>query len=206
MTVNMSDTNNSCLAIEKDACVKKLKRNLDRWRELVLFLHSVLLWKKKAYPWATFAVVTFLFAEIALYDLSMVTITSLLLLVFTLVDFLAPIIVGAIVKDEWTASKQKELEDVCKILANVMISTKVYYASLMEVKATRPNLYYPVSLVTLCIFAWIGNCISNLFITYAIVLSIVMLPGLIHLGILQKYYRSLLSQDFVKNFNKAKAQ
>lgn len=199
MTVSMSDINAS-LELEKEATVKKLKRNFDRWRELVLMFNSMLLWKKKAYPWIVFAVTTFLFAEIAVYDLSIVTIVSLLLLLFTLVDFLAPMVVSTLIKDDWSTAKQKELEDVCKVLATVIVSAKVYYASLQEVKATRPNLYYPVTLVTLCLFAWVGNSVNNLFISYVLVLALMMTPGLVHLGILQKYYASVMSQDFVKNF------
>lgn len=202
-----SDLNTS-LAFEKEAYVKKLKRNLDRWRELVLFLHSVLLWKKPAYPWCILAGITFLFIEIAYYDLSLVTIVSLFLLIVTLIDFIAPLVANTLCKEEWTASKQKELEDVCKILAAFVVSARVYYASLLQVKATRPNLYYPVTLATFCLLAYVGNAVNNLFISYAFVLIVVMSPGLINVGVLQKYYKSLVSRDmdFLKNFNKPKTQ
>lgn len=149
---------------------------------------------------------TGVFFEIAYYELSVVTIVSLVLLFLTLTDFLAPIVWSTIIKEEWTASKQKELEDICKMLASVTLSAKVYYASLLEVKATRPNLYYPVTLATFCLLAWIGNSVNNLFITYLLVLTAVMLPGMLHLGIIQQYTKIFTKDGDLLKHLKSKIQ
>lgn len=53
--------------------------------------------------------------------------------------------------------------------------------------------YYGAVIITLTFFAWIGNIFNNLFLTYLVVISILLVPGLEKQGILPKY-GNMLSQ------------
>uniref|UniRef100_A0A023F7T8 Putative conserved plasma membrane protein n=1 Tax=Triatoma infestans TaxID=30076 RepID=A0A023F7T8_TRIIF len=184
---------NPAVVFEKEVYVKKLKRGLDNWREVALLANSVLLWKKKYYPWIIMGCITLLFLELAYYDPSVLTIVSLTILCITLVDYFGPIISCTVWKQEnWTANKERELEEICRSLANFLVTAKLTWTSLMDLKATRPNLYYTVTIIVLCILAWIGNNVNNFLITYSLVLVAFLMPGLIHNGIIQNYYQTLL--------------
>jgi hypothetical protein len=48
---------------------KKLKRNFDSWREVVILIHSVLLWEKRPYPWIVAGIPTLIFLLVKFYYL-----------------------------------------------------------------------------------------------------------------------------------------
>lgn len=47
--------------------------------------------------------------------------------------------------------------------------------------------YYAATTGSLLVLAWIGSAMNNLFLTYLLLLVVVMLPGMEHQGLITKY-------------------
>jgi len=188
-------TEKTGLVVEKELCHKKIARHLDGWREVVLHANSILLWKRNQFPWLIFGVVSFIFLELAYHDLTLITTLSLVLIIVTAVDYFGPTICGAIFKPEnWTPSKQREYEEVCESLAASWISVKLFLIMCFDLKTKNPGMYYLFLTAGLAVLAFIGNAVNNLLITYVLVVGTLMAPGLIHYGIIQKYYKLVMLQ------------
>lgn len=185
---------NPGFAIERELHVKKVKRVLDNWREITLVMNSVLLWKKQLYPWVIVAITSFIFMEFAYYSPSFLTSIGLLCLCATLIDYAGPTVSSMIWRhDDWNAAKEREFEEICRALASCLVYVKQYWAYVMEVKATRPYMYFLGTISSSVFLALIGNSVNNIFVLYLLCLYALMLPGMLHYGILQKYYNIALA-------------
>lgn len=195
---------NPGFAIERELQVKKLKRVLDNWREIALVMNSVLLWKKNFYPWIIFFGTSFIFMEFAYYSPSFLTSVGLICLFATILDCAGPALSSVIWRhDDWNAAKEREFEEICGSIASCVVYTKQYWAFVMDLKATRPYVYFLSTISTSVFFATIGNSVNNILVLYFICLSALMIPGLVHYGILQKYYNICLLQllTVMRSFN-----
>ncbi|XP_018336434.1 ADP-ribosylation factor-like protein 6-interacting protein 1 isoform X3 [Agrilus planipennis] len=176
--------------------IRKLKRTLENWREIVLPLSSVLKWEKNWYPGAVLGGSTLLFLVLWLLDPSILTTFSLLGLTLTISDYLVPLLISSIYKpDSWTAKKEMEFEGICRSL--VIYKTKLQFSLITyyKMRTDRPKLFYLCTIVTLISMAYIGNLFNNLFLTYIFITSTLLIPGMLHNGMLQKY-GAIITQAF----------
>lgn len=179
--------------VEKEKTVKKLKRELEGWREVILQINSVLQWEKNWYPGLIAGITSSAFLLFWMLDPSLLTTVSCICLFITVLDYVVPTITASICNPaNWTAAKEKQLEDICKAIVNNQTLTTQYWLAIKDLKASRPKLYYPVVIMILALLAWIGNEFNNLVLTYIIVTAGLMLPGLKHHGILQRYFQIVL--------------
>lgn len=184
---------NVIASVEKEKTVKKLKRELEGWREVILQINSVLLWDKNWYPGLLAGITSSLFLLFWMLDPSLLTTASCICLFITVLDYIVPAISSSICNPaNWTAAKEKQLEDICKAIVNNQTLAVQYWSAIKDLKVSRPKLYYPVVILILAFLAWIGNEINNLVLTYLIVTASLMLPGLKHHGILQRYFQIVL--------------
>ncbi|CAG2064099.1 unnamed protein product, partial [Timema podura] len=149
-----------------DKRVKELKRELEGWREVILPLNSVLLWENNFYPGLLAGVTTAFFLLFWLLDPSLLTTVSVIGLVAALVDYLVPTLTASLC--------HPEMVEWSKSLAQTVLQ------------------YYLSVIVSLVFLAWLGNTVNNLLLTYLFVLVLLLLPGLKHHGILQKYVSQLM--------------
>lgn len=179
--------------VEKEKTVKKLKRELEGWREVILQINSVLLWEKNWYPGLIAGITSSIFLLFWMLDPSLLTTVSCICLLITILDYVVPTVSASICNPEsWTAAKEKQLEDTCKAIVNNQMLAVQYWFAVKDLKISRPKLYYPSVILILGCLAWIGNEINNLVLTYIIVTTCLMLPGLKHHGILQRYVQIIL--------------
>uniref|UniRef100_A0A1B6I0Y5 RETREG1-3/ARL6IP-like N-terminal reticulon-homology domain-containing protein n=1 Tax=Homalodisca liturata TaxID=320908 RepID=A0A1B6I0Y5_9HEMI len=177
---------------EKDN-VKKLKRELEGWREIILQLHSVLLWENQWYPGLVAGVSTAVFTLLWLLEPSLLTTVSFIGLLVTLLDYLVPTVCAGLYRPEnWTGAKEKQFEEICRTLALCYSAASHQLQAFKELKVTSPKLYYSVTITSLAVLAYIGNKVDNLFLSYILVTFLLLLPGLNHHGILHQYYQLLL--------------
>jgi len=66
------------------------------------------------------------------------------------------------------------------------------YNQWRQMKETKPKQYSFVLLTSLLMLAYIGNTINNLLLLYLVTMSIVLLPGLKHHGILQQIIKQAI--------------
>lgn len=186
---------------------KKLRLKLEGWREVVLPLHSVLLWNQPYYPGCIFGAVTTVFVLLWYMEPSLLTTFSLIGMLVSLLDYLVPLLLAQLCSpDKWTSQHERKLHDICLEAVHAWQSVVNACASLKKAKQDKPKAYVVAVLISLLLMAWIGNAFDNLFLTYLIVLFLAMTPGMKHHGIFKKYFsatvltiRNLIANKMKKN-------
>ncbi|XP_018006568.1 ADP-ribosylation factor-like protein 6-interacting protein 1 isoform X2 [Hyalella azteca] len=175
--------------------VKMLRRQLESWREVLVVLHSLLVWDKPFYPAITASSVSIAFLLVWYLDPSVLTLVSLAGLTITLADFLVPQVVPLVVGGHsWTGEQERRYEVIVNSIASAMDCFASSMASLTSLKASRPKIYFFTVTITLLTTAWLGSSFNNLFLTYFIMMVVLMLPGLHKRGLLHKSTAGLLSR------------
>jgi len=179
--------------VNEKETVKKLKRELEGWREIVLILNSVLVWEKNWHPGFLIGFSSFIFSVFWLAQPSLLSSISGVALLLTLLDYLVPTLSASLFNaDNWSGAKEKQFEEICKTLAHIYTVTYQQTFAFLHLKYTSPKLYYAVTLFCLSMLAYIGNKINNLVLTYIILTHLLLVPGLLVHGYLQKYYQMFL--------------
>nr|XP_053642225.1 ADP-ribosylation factor-like protein 6-interacting protein 1 isoform X2 [Cherax quadricarinatus] len=178
---------------DQDRRVKTLRRELEGWREVLCFMHSLLIWEKHYYPFISISAVTTLFLSIWYIEPSMLTLFSVMGITVTLCDYLVPQIVPWIVGAHfWTGAHERRYEQIITSIASLCGLASYISNTLTTMKESKPRTYFVMVTGSLLLCAWVGNTINNLLLTYLIVLVIVLLPGLKHHEIIQKYLSTAL--------------
>ncbi|XP_054271363.1 ADP-ribosylation factor-like protein 6-interacting protein 1 [Macrosteles quadrilineatus] len=173
--------------------VKRLKRELEGWREIVLQMNSVLLWEKNWYPGVLAGASTILFMLLWLAEPSLLSAVSCAGLLITLLDYLVPTLSATMYNPAlWTGAQEKQFENICRTLVQTYATATHQLVAFKDLKLTSPKLYYSVTIFSLTLLAYIGNKVNNLLLTYLIVTAVLLLPGLSHHGLLHKYYQLIL--------------
>ncbi|XP_059484415.1 ADP-ribosylation factor-like protein 6-interacting protein 1 isoform X2 [Neocloeon triangulifer] len=173
--------------------VKQLKRSLEGWREIVLLLHSVLIWEQQWHVGALVGVITTEFLLVWWLDPTILTLFSVLGLTAVLVDYLVPLVASNFFRSEnWDGAKEKKFEQICKILASSESTVCNVWSSFYAWRESRPKLYLVTVITTLLVTSYLGSIINNLFLTYLIVVLISVIPGLRHRGLIQKYFGQVM--------------
>jgi len=108
--------------------------------------------------------------------------------VVMLADYLMPHVQAKLYDpNKWTGAKERKFEDFCYGIACAEESAQTFVASMKEMKRTKPSAYFMTVIVGLLLLAWIGSMIASLWLTYLIVSALVMIPGLVHRGYLQRF-------------------
>lgn len=166
-----------------------IKSCLEKWREPVLLVDSVLGWDKDFYPAITFGVLTLNFLIVWYMDMTLLTLLALAGLGLTLADFLGPKIMDKVFKPEsWTGEKEKKLDTISADLANMGQTVSGAAQCVSDAKSKKPVIHFLGTVCALFTLAWIGNRVNNFFLLYFFVLTLAMLPGLHRRGLLQKYF------------------
>jgi len=158
---------------------------------LVLKLHSVLTWEQDIYPIMVSALVTISFLIIHLMNSSILTTFSYLGIAAALIDLAMPTIAKNLCGSSSSTAKlgdkdNQRFDKICTDLAKVYAFFCESCNQCCSLKTSKPKLYYPSMLGALLVMAYIGNKINNLFLTYLVVLFVVLYPGLESKGYTQK--------------------
>lgn len=178
-----------------DKRVKKIKRDLEGWREVLIPLNSVLLWEKNWYPGMLIGITTSIFMLFWYLDPSVLTTISVVGLLTTLVDYLVPTLTSSICHpDNWTGIKERQLEEICRSLASVQAQAAHCFGLVSDTRQSRPNIYYASVVLTLVALAWIGSATNNLLLAYLIVTSLILLPGMRRHNLLKLYFHHVVDK------------
>ncbi|XP_011256077.1 ADP-ribosylation factor-like protein 6-interacting protein 1 [Camponotus floridanus] len=169
--------------IEKEKHMKQLKRKMECWREIILPLNSILLWERSWHPGLIVGLVTIIFCVIWILEPTLLTMISICLLIFALVDYLVPILTSILCNAQsWTGQKEKKLIEVCQNLSIAILQIQGTWTCISKIRHDRPNIYYGATILCLILFAWIGNTVNNLLLLYIIVNATLLTPGFRHKG------------------------
>uniref|UniRef100_A0A2K5Z4X6 ADP ribosylation factor like GTPase 6 interacting protein 1 n=1 Tax=Mandrillus leucophaeus TaxID=9568 RepID=A0A2K5Z4X6_MANLE len=135
-----------------------LEEQLQGWGEVMLMADKVLRWERAWFPPAIICVVSLVFLIIYYLDPSVLSGVSCFVMFLYLADYLVPIVAPRIFgSNKWTTEQQQKFHDICSNL----------------VKTRRRTVGW-----------WKFH---NLLLTYLIVTSLLLLPGLNQHGIILKY-------------------
>jgi len=179
----------ACLSPEK-AVVKSC---LESWREVALVLDSVLAWEKDWYPAVTAGSLTMVYLILFWLSPSMLTLLSIVGLLFTMLDYLGPKLMDRIFSPSlWTGEKEKKLDNVCKSLVSISLLGSSCCNSFSNLKTNSPMTHFSITASSLLVLAYLGSLVSGMFLSYILTLVALMLPGLYRRGLLAKYCSSLV--------------
>ncbi|KAL8616866.1 hypothetical protein ACOMHN_041785 [Nucella lapillus] len=167
--------------------LSELKRDLEGWRQTLLPLRRLLLWQKPYYPAILFGVTTLVFALVWFLEPSMMTTIGVVGMVVTSLDFAVLFISPYVFSPNWTGAEEQAFENICESILKVRCDVRDFVQSLISLKAERPTIYFILVMGTLATFTWIGYIMNNLFLSYLIVLTIVIFPGLQEKGLIHRY-------------------
>lgn len=181
-------------ATEKDKQMKHLKRRMECWREIILPLNSILLWEQSWHPGLILGITTSIFLLMWFMEPAVLTVISIALLLLALGDYLGPILISTFCSaNSWTGQKERKLDEICQGLSNTFIQIQNIWRTALWARNNHANMYYGVITIVLLGLALIGNTVNNLFLIYAIVNSVLLLPGLRHNGRMQQPIRFICS-------------
>lgn len=182
---------------ENDTQIRKLRLSMEPWREVILQINSILLWEKQWHSTALLAGTSFLFTLLWISNPNVLTVVSLIGLIATVSDYLLPTVLSAIFKsDTWSPEKQKQYEEICTNIVLYKTKTELLISSYSRMRVTNPKVYFSVTIFVLCFLTWLGGTIDNLFLTFLFITFLIMLPGMLHHGMLVRF-----TDTFTKLFN-----
>lgn len=181
--------------------MKQLKRQMESWREVVLPLNSILLWEKPWYPVLILGLTTTIFCMVWILEPALLTLISLTLLVLVLADYFVPTMISIwCTADSWTGQKEKKLNEICNNLSEAILQLQRVWMSVINMRYSRPNVFHGMIVLSLTLFAWLGNMINNLLLSYIAVNAILLVPGFRYKGRARsavQYIHNYLTQDKV---------
>ncbi|XP_076330600.1 ADP-ribosylation factor-like protein 6-interacting protein 1 [Tachypleus tridentatus] len=183
-----------CLTSGDDQ-VKDIKRRLESWREVLVPLHSFLVWKQYYFPAVLAGVVTLIFILLWYFEPSVCTSLAVTGIIACLLDYAVPIvIVNFFDPAKWTGVQEKKYEEICESIVEAQKQICDLWDSFLQLRDSKPNVYFVSMLTFLLTLAWISSLVNNLFLTFLLALTVVMYPGLKHHGIIDKYVTEGIQQ------------
>lgn len=171
---------------EQKKMINKVKHDVEDWREAILLVNSLLKWDKKYYAGIVFGAASIFFLTLWLMDMAILTLVALFALFVVLMDYLYPIVSKFIFKPEnWTGIQEKAYDEVCTEICCIRTKLCAAWNCFFVTKEEKSTKYYIVTLSSLIVLAYIGATIDNLFLTYLVVLGVLMYPGLQKHGFVQ---------------------
>lgn len=125
----------------QDLRTKKVKRALEGWKEILLSVHSLLMWEKQWHPGALVGALTAIFLLVWGLDPSILTTLATLGLLVTVGDYLVPTIASTVFRqDMWTGIKEKKFDEICRNLVFYYTQISTLFASYYIMRTVRPKI------------------------------------------------------------------
>ena len=130
------------------------------------------------YPALTAGCLTTFYLILYTADPTTLTLLSLLALILTLLDYLTPLILSKVSPNSWNTNKEKKLESLCRAVLNTGLFLRSCRSMFNETKTSRPAITFAATVTLLIASAFIGSKVSGMFLSYMILMVLLMLPGL----------------------------
>ena len=112
-------------------------------------------------------------------DLTSLTLLSVVGLLFTLLDYLTPLVAAKVFPaDSWSRDKEKKLESLCRALVNTGVFLRSCWSTYSQAKAGKPTLHFGATVTGLLTSAYLGSLVSGMLLSYILLMVTLMLPGL----------------------------
>merc|ERR1712136_430282 len=153
----------------------KVKENLQDWKEILVHLKHILMWEEQWHPALVGGGVSLLFLIIWATEPTLLSLLSLILLLFTLTEYILPFVAPKLFPIEtWNESSELDYVNICAYLVNFKYQAREALFKVQIMKSERPRLYLALTGIGLMILAWLGSALGDLFL-----LGIALYPGAI---------------------------
>uniref|UniRef100_A0A8C5WCN1 ARL6 interacting reticulophagy regulator 1 n=1 Tax=Leptobrachium leishanense TaxID=445787 RepID=A0A8C5WCN1_9ANUR len=159
-----------------------LEKHFKGWGDVILIVDRVLRWEKPWFPAVVMGAVSFVFLLVYYLDPSVLSGVSCFVMLLCLADYLVPILALRIFSQQ-----QQRFHEICNNLVKSRRRAVGWWHRLFALKEEKPKMYFMSMISFLAVVAWIGQQVHNLLLTYLIVTSVLLLPGLNKHGIITKY-------------------
>ncbi|XP_061087521.1 ADP-ribosylation factor-like protein 6-interacting protein 1 isoform X2 [Conger conger] len=164
-----------------------LEEQLQGWGEVILAMDQILHWKKSWFPGVLIGATTILFTMVYFLDPSILTGASCCVMFLCLADYLVPIIAPKVFSSsKWTSEQQQRFHEICANMAKTRRRAVGWWQRIFALKEEKPKMYFLCVISSLVVFAWIGQLVHNLLLTYLTVTVLLLLPGLNQHGVISK--------------------
>ncbi|KAH9490041.1 ADP-ribosylation factor-like protein 6-interacting protein 1 [Bulinus truncatus] len=180
-----------------------IKQDLEGWREALLILENVLLWKQSFYPAILVGATTFLFSIVWYTEISTITAFSLAGIILGIIDFIVPFIGPTITGYKtWTEREEMKFSSICERIVGFQQDVIDTVHGLSAMRQRSATMFFFIVMGILTTTAWIGNTIHNLFLVYLLVTFLLLTPGLRHHQLTQNIhlmdcFYKICSKDFL---------
>lgn len=178
---------------ELSKTVQSIRNLLNPIRDIVIHLHSILIWQKPYHYPSIIFLVTLIFMALWLVEVSVISQICFIGIIITLLDYFLPFINALVAFQKWETEEAK-FHNICETIAEKWLNFKSIYKSFLSWKKSNTKLYYTTLLTGLMALAWIGSRVHNLFILYLCTLYIALYPGLSHHGLIEQFLMSIKSK------------
>lgn len=181
------NTNSKITDDVHESDLETLKSNLDSYKDVILFLDSILNWKKDSNGYLQILAATFtLYAIIWKLCMPVLCLLSLLCLAFVLFDYVYQnvLMTSSKTHKDWSNDQKKQFNQVCASLASAQKQIRTGLVSFREFKEESPFWACACTSSVLLLLALLASCLGDLLFSYLLLNSIVLYPGLKSNGIL----------------------
>ncbi|KAH7643926.1 hypothetical protein HUG17_6288 [Dermatophagoides farinae] len=176
---------------EFDKTVESIRQKLIPIRDIVVRMHSILIWNKSYHAPCIIMLVTFIFMCLWLVQVPIISKICFIGIIATLIDYFLPFLNEIFALPKWNDSAEQLFNDECHLIAETWINVKEFYQLFCSWKYTKTKLYYSTLLTTLMAIAWIGTQIHNLLLLYMATMFIVLYPGLSHYNMIEDFFLAI---------------
>ncbi|KAH9415040.1 ADP-ribosylation factor-like protein 6-interacting protein 1 [Dermatophagoides pteronyssinus] len=194
---------------EFDKTVEYIRQKLNPIRDIVVRMHSILIWEKSYHAPCIIMFITFIFMCLWLIEVPIISKICFMGIIATLIDYFLPFINEIFSLPKWNDSSEKLFNNECHLIAKTWLNVKEFYQLVCSWKYSKTKLYYSTLLTVLMVIAWIGTQIHNLLLLYLSTMFIVLYPGLSHYNMIEDFFlniRQWLQSSFSKHQPSTTAQ
>lgn len=171
-----------------DSRVNELKTSLSDWKEVVVAADTVLSWRQDWHPAVTAGALTTIVGVVWYYNPTLLGLTCSLLAIASLLDYIVPRLLPLVVTpDMWTDKKEEQYDNVVKdllFISGLLSSLPSHYNTLRQL---HPTVVFIGTVLSLLLVSYIGSFMSGLSLSYLLLMTVLMMPGLYRRGLLDKY-------------------
>lgn len=157
----------------------RLEEHLLGWREVIVAVDQVLRWQRAWFPLAVIGLTTAFFLSLYYLDPPVLTGVCSGVVILSLTDYLVPILASRLFGSSQCVSGQQRFHEICICLVKTRHKLADGCKCFLNFKERRPKTYFLLVISALFGMAWIGQQVHNLLLTYLIVTSLLLLPGVL---------------------------
>ncbi|XP_013785957.1 ADP-ribosylation factor-like protein 6-interacting protein 1 [Limulus polyphemus] len=147
-----------------------------------------MIWEQPYYPAVLAGLVTMMCILAWYFEPAVYTSIALIGIGGCILDYAVPVVISSFFDPaKWTRVQEKKFEEICQSIVEAQKQACDLWDNFVELRKSKPNMYFASALAFLFTLAWIGSLVDNLVLIFLLAMCVVMFPGLKYHGIIDRY-------------------